>query len=278
MSVGEGAPEAAEGRAPSGDDEALTLLASGELEVLGRLRDASNATLYCRVSGDGRSAYCVHKPVAGERPLWDFPDGTLANRERAAYLVSEAAGWRVAPPTVLRDGPFGPGMCQLWVEPDGDESLVELVRGRDAPAGWFAVLEAVLADDTPAVLMHRDDERLRRIALFDAVINNADRKGGHLLATAAGEVYGIDHGVSFAVESKLRTLLWGWADAPLTEAERATLAALADSLAGSLGAALGELLDAEEVEATAARVRGLLRAGRLPGPGGDWPSVPWPPI
>jgi uncharacterized repeat protein (TIGR03843 family) len=281
VSESEGVPELADGLPPASDQDALELLAEGRLEVVGRLRAASNATLYCQVSLGEVSAACVHKPVAGERPLWDFPDGTLASRERAAYLVSEAMGWRIVPPTVLREGPYGPGMCQLWIEADGDERLIGLVRGHHPPGGWFAVAEALLADDEPAVLIHRDDQRLRRVALFDAVINNADRKGGHLLVTADGHLYGIDHGVTFAVEDKLRTLLWGWADEPLTEAELAALAELAAALEAPphpLRAALADLLDEAEVAATAARVRELRATGRFPAPAQDRPAVPWPPM
>ncbi|HVF19363.1 MAG TPA: SCO1664 family protein, partial [Mycobacteriales bacterium] len=128
------------------------MLRDGEITVEARLVDASNATLYCAVEDADLRAACVYKPIQGERPLWDFPDGTLAHREVAAYLVSVATGWDVVPPTVLRDGPFGAGMVQLWI--DVDES-VDL-----------------------GALVHSDHDALRRMALFDAVVNNADRKGG----------------------------------------------------------------------------------------------------
>jgi uncharacterized repeat protein (TIGR03843 family) len=258
----------------------LELLREGELEVSGRLVDASNATLYCTVTLDGRSAPCVHKPVAGERPLWDFPDGTLANREVATYLVSAATGWALVPPTVMRGGPFGPGMCQLWVETE-EEALGELVALRPAgrrTRGWLPVIEAVLGDGERAVLAHRDDDRLRRLAVFDVVVNNADRKGGHLLPTAAGHLYGVDHGVCFSADDKLRTLLWGWAGEPLPAEATEVLGRLAADLAGGLGATLGELLDPDEVSATRDRIDRLLAEGRHPSPGGGWPAVPWPPI
>ncbi len=170
------------------------LLTAGTLEVEGRLLDASNATLYCSASLDGVVAACVYKPVAGERPLWDFPDGTLAEREVAAYELSALSGWNIVPPTIYRDGPHGPGMVQLWI--DMDESI-----------------------DVMAFVRRGQSERLRQIAVYDAVINNADRKGGHLLPTRDGRVYGVDHGVTFSVEPKLRTLLWQWAGQPLPEAE-----------------------------------------------------------
>lgn len=233
--------------------DALALLRDGELTVEGRLLDASNATFYCAVADEHHSAACVYKPIAGERPLWDFPDGTLAEREVAAYELSAATEWFVVPPTVLRDGPAGPGMVQLWIETDEDVNLGRLIR-------------------------RRDDQCLRRIAVFDAVINNADRKGGHLLPTPQGHIYGVDHGVSFHVEDKLRTVLWQWAGAKLPAELRAVLVALRSDLDGALGERLGELLTRREVRQTRNRIDRLLTRGCHPEPTGDWPPVPWPPI
>ncbi len=234
-------------------DEALALLREGELAIEGRLLDASNATFYCAVAAGAHSAACVYKPIAGERPLWDFPDGTLAEREVAAYEVSAATGWLIVPPTVYRDGPAGPGMVQLWVDTDDTVDIARYMRRRDI-------------------------EGLRHIAVFDAVINNADRKGGHLLPTAAGHVHGVDHGVSFSVEDKLRTVLWQWAGARFPAPVRDVLEALRVQLDGALGERLGELLTRREVRRTRTRVERLLAAGRHPEPSGDWPPVPWPPI
>lgn len=236
------------------DDDALVLLAQGELHVEGRLVAASNATLYCSVSHDGRTAACVYKPVAGERPLWDFPTGTLGHREVATYLTSEATGWQVVPPTVWRDGPFGPGMVQLWIDVDESVDPIELLRS--------------------------EDEAVRRIAVLDAVVNNGDRKGGHVLATAGGHVFGIDHGVTFAVEDKLRTLLWQWEGEQLGDETLTVLDRLANGLAraGTLRRALGVHLAGEEVDATADRVARLLESGVHPGPSPDWPPIPWPPF
>jgi len=231
---------------------ALDLLATGEIDVQGRLIDASNATLYCAISGNGLEAACVYKPVAGERPLWDFPDGTLAAREVAAFAVSAATGWDLVPPTVLRDGPYGPGMVQLWIDTDETVDLGELARS--------------------------DHPDLARMVVLDAVINNADRKGGHLLPTEQGQVFGIDHGVCFSVEDKLRTLLWQWRGDPLPEAARETLEELRADLDSTLGTALRTLLDRREVRATTRRVDRLLREGTYPLPSGDWPAVPWPPF
>ncbi|MEV7202933.1 SCO1664 family protein [Streptomyces griseoluteus] len=260
--------------------DAAELLAHGELTVRGRIRDASNAALFCTVALDGREATCVYKPVAGERPLWDFPDGTLAGREVAAYEVSRATGWDLIPPTVLRDGPYGEGMCQLWIEVSTDAELLALAEGEEAGPGWKAIGLADVGEGRTALLVHADDDRLRRLAVLDAVINNADRKGGHLLPTVAGHLYGIDHGVSFNAENKLRTLLWGWAGEPLTEQAVGVLASLRDSLAegATLAAKLAPLLTPAEIEATRARVDSLLATGRHPEPTGEWPAIPWPPV
>ncbi|GAA2509601.1 SCO1664 family protein [Actinocorallia cavernae] len=260
------------------DPGAAELLARGELTVRGRIRDASNAALFCTVAHDGREADCVYKPVAGERPLWDFPDGTLAAREVAAYEVSEATGWGLVPPTVLRDGPYGEGMCQLWIEVSPEPELLALVDGEEPEPGWKAIGLAEVGEGRTALLVHADDERLRRLAVLDAVINNADRKGGHLLPTADGRLYGIDHGVTFNAEDKLRTLLWGWAGEPLTAEAVGVLKGLRDALDGALGERLGPLITTAELDATRARVAALLASGLHPEPGGDWPVIPWPPV
>ncbi len=231
---------------------ALTLLREGELSVEGRLVDASNATLYCTTTHEGVTATCVYKPVRGERPLWDFPDGTLAGRELGAYLVSAATGWGVVPPTVLRDGPFGSGMCQLWVDVDETVDLQVLARS--------------------------DHEDLRRMAVLDAVINNADRKGGHLLPTTEGRVHGVDHGICFSAEDKLRTLLWQWRGEPLSDEALEMLSRLRAELEGQLHNALSEHLTRREVRRTKERVDRLLATGLHPYPSQDWPAIPWPPF
>jgi len=230
----------------------LAVLAEGELSIEGRLVDASNTTLYGQVSAGAVEFACVYKPVAGERPLWDFPDGTLAGREVAAYLVSEATGWGIVPPTVMRDGPLGVGMCQQWIDIDPDADLL--------------------------ALLHSDHPGLRRMAAFDAVVNNADRKGGHLLPAPGGHVFGVDHGVCFSTDEKLRTILWQWRGAPLPDETVATLERLRDDLVGELGEGLRGLLTGKEVAATRRRVDRLLRARRFPEPGDGWPPVPWPPF
>ena len=239
-------------------EDALVLLRDGELSVEGRVMDASNGTFYCAVSADGVAAACVYKPVAGERPLWDFPDGTLAGREVAAFEVSAAAGWNIVPPTVHRDGPLGPGMVQLWIAEDDTADLLMLIR-------------------------RRDNNALRRIAVFDAVVNNADRKGGHLLPSRSdrhgpGHIYGVDHGVCFHGDDKLRTVLWQWAGKRLPADAMDTLASLRADLDGPLCERLSGLLSSREIGRTRRRVDTLLATARHPEPSDDWPAVPWPPI
>ncbi|MDT0437503.1 MULTISPECIES: SCO1664 family protein [Streptomyces] len=267
-------------RIPPGSVSTAEHLARGELTVRGQIRDASNAVLYCAVAHAGEEVTCVYKPVRGERPLWDFPDGTLAQREVAAYEVSEATGWGLVPATVLRDGPYGEGMCQRWIEGGPGEDLLRLVDAEEPGPGWKAIGFADVGEGRTALLVHADDERLRRLAVLDAVINNADRKGGHLLPAADGRLYGIDHGVTFNTENKLRTLLWGWAGEPLTAEAVTVLRGLADALgpAGDLTARLTPLITAAELDATRARVDALLASGTHPEPSGEWPAIPWPPL
>jgi len=257
---------------------ALQLLRRGEITVEGRLVEASNATLFCEISHEGVEGRCVYKPVAGERPLWDFPDGTLAAREVAAYAVSESTGWDVVPPTVLRDGPFGPGMCQLWVDVDPDVELVDVTEPGDLPPGWLRVLDALGSAGQPVVLAHADDPRLRRIAVLDTVLNNADRKAGHVLPLRDGSVHGIDHGVCFHAEDKLRSVLWGWAGSPFTEQETAALRHLDEDLDGRLGAQLAGLLTRREISAARHRVGRTIAEGAFPFPVEGWPTIPWPPF
>ena len=274
------APERIPPRSVTPPPDAAGLLARGELTVRGRIREASNAALYCTVSYDGEDSACIYTPIAGERPLWDFPDGTLAQREVAAYEVSQATGWGLVPPTVLRDGPYGEGMCQLWVEVAPEAELLALVDGEEPEPGWKAIGFAEVGEGRTALLVHADDERLRRLAVLDAVINNADRKGGHLLPTGEGRLYGIDHGVTFNAENKLRTLLWGWAGEALTEEAVDVLEGLRKGLAegGPLAARLEPLITGAEIDATRARVGALLASGTHPEPSGQWPAIPWPPV
>lgn len=237
---------------------ALDALLHGDLEIVGRLVEASNATLYCELSlpaplPDGTTTvHAVYKPIRGERPLDDFPHGTLAFREVAAFDVSEALGGSVVPPTVLRDGPLGQGAAQLWIDVDDSADVLQMILTRDG--------------------------RLRRFALLDAITNNADRKGGHILPTATGEVHGCDHGICFSAEPKLRTVLWGWKGDPLSDVEIADVVRVRESLDGDLGARLGELLAPREVDATRRRADALLASGCFPEPDPWRHVIPWPPF
>jgi hypothetical protein len=244
-------------------DRATTLdvLREGDIEVVGRIVGSSNNALFVRVTrpcpddepGPPQRLDAIYKPTRGERPLDDFPTGTLSRREVAAWLVSEAIGWGIVPPTVLRDGPYGDGMLQAFVEIDATVDVV-----------------AMVVDDDP---------RLRRMAVFDAAVNNTDRKGGHILPVDGGRhVHGVDHGVTFSVVPKLRTVLWGWRGEPLDADERAGLERLREALGGTLAEELRELLDRREIAATRRRVEQLLAEGRFPFPSPTWPAVPWPPF
>ncbi|HWM57757.1 MAG TPA: SCO1664 family protein [Pseudonocardia sp.] len=253
------------------------LLRHGRLEITGRLVDASNATLFGTVSADGVALKCVYKPVRGERPLWDFPDGTLAGREVATFLISEAAGFDVVPHTLLRDGPFGPGMVQVWVETDDERELVDVCEPAAVPDGWIGVLRARGERGRPAVLVHADTPSLRRMAAFDVVVNNADRKGGHVLAGTDGHLYGVDHGLTLHVEDKLRTVLWGWVGQPLPPDTVEPLEKLQAELdGGGLRELLREHITRREIRTLSSRVDALLTAGCYPEPSGYGPAIPWP--
>ncbi|HET7495926.1 MAG TPA: SCO1664 family protein [Candidatus Limnocylindrales bacterium] len=242
-------------------DRAATIevLRDGDIEVVGRIIGSSNNAMFVRVTlpcpdpGEpARVLEAIHKPTAGERPLDDFPDGTLTRREVAAYLVSEATEWGIVPPTLMRDGPFGEGMIQAYIEPDPSVDVVDWIN-----------------DDEP---------RLRRMAVFDAAVNNTDRKGGHILPVDGGRhVYGVDHGVCFSVTPKLRTVLWAWRGEPLLPDEVDGLGRIRDALDGDLGADLRSLLSRAEIRATSRRVDALLDRRRFPLPSPSWPAIPWPP-
>ena len=239
--------------------EALELLTRGELALVGRLWASTNNAMLCLATlpgaGDGGAALeaaCIYKPVLGERPLGDFPDATLGRREVAAFAVSRASGWDIVPPTVLRDGPFGEGMVQLWIRVDPSVDPVGLV-----------------IDEHPC---------LRPSAVFDAAVNNTDRKAGHLIPAPGGHVYGVDHGVTFSAVPKLRTVLWGWRGEPFNPEEVAVLHGLRRGLDGTLGAELRALLDPIEVAATCRRIERLLAAGTFPQPDPRRPALPWPPV
>jgi len=240
------------GEPPAGRAATLTLLADGDLEVVGRLTDATNATFLCQISGGLSGMLAVYKPRRGERPLDDFPIGTLGNRERAAFLVSEATGWEIVPPTLLRDGPLGPGMVQAWIEIDESVDVLELVM--------------------------TSDERLRTVCLLDAMTNNADRKGTHLLPVESGHIYGVDHGICFSREPKLRTVLWAWRGTKIAPDEMACVQRVRAALDSDLGEELRELLSEREIAATVRRVEALIGSCTFPEPDPTRPAVPWPPF
>ncbi|WP_085161915.1 SCO1664 family protein [Mycobacterium lacus] len=260
------------------------VLRDGALTVIGRIRSASNATYLCESTRGQRSVHCVYKPVSGEQPLWDFPDGTLAGRELSAYLVSTQLGWNIVPYTVIRDGPAGPGMLQLWVQQPGDAvgsdpepgpDLVDLFPARKPRPGYLSVLRAYDYAGDEVILMHADDIRLRRIAVFDVLINNADRKGGHILRGLDGHVYGVDHGLCLHVEDKLRTVLWGWAGKPIDDETLEVVAGLDDALGDRLGDALAGTITPAEIRALRRRALALLDNPVMPGPNRHRP-IPWP--
>ena len=248
-------------------------LQHGEIELTGRITTASNATFLARLDG----IPVVYKPVAGERPLWDFPDGDLASREVAAYLVSEAFGWNVVPRTWLRDGPLGSGMVQLWQDVDPEQDAVDLVSTDAVPGeGWRRVFDGTDNADRTVTLIHEDSTAMRRMAVFDIVVNNADRKGAHVLAMADGRRHGVDHGLTFHVEHKLRTVLWGWLGEELATDELDGVDCVLSDLAGELGEALAGLISDAEIAALTARCDRLRSAGRFPSPHGRMPPMPWP--
>jgi hypothetical protein len=232
---------------------ALQLLGQGDFsEVHGLLTWGSNYTFLASVADDEMQSLAIYKPRQGERPLWDFPDGTLCQREVAAFVVSEALNWRLVPPTILRDGPSGPGMVQLFIEHDPDQH-------------YFTF--------GPEYKL-----QLQRIALFDCIINNADRKGGHCLLDKQGHIWAIDHGVSFHTQLKLRSVIWDFARERISEEHLAGIRAFAECLVeNELNRTLHELLDDREVLALHRRTKTLLEGAVYPKPGPDM-SYPWPPI
>lgn len=237
---------------------------------------ASNATFLAELSSGDEVTQWVYKPVEGERPLWDFPHRTLGLREVAAYEVSRIGGFDCVPVTVFVEGPLGPGSLQAWVDIDQQQTdqLVDLVPSNRVPKrGWFSCVDGLDSHDRPISVIHADVPLLRRLAVFDVLINNADRKGGHILGSE-GWVFGVDHGVSFHTDHKLRTLLWGWAGAELTDDELDLVRTAQDDAPEQLT----KLLDEAEIAAFVRRAELLLRRGRLPRPRGEWPSIPWPPF
>jgi len=223
----------------------LLSLQTGELRIIGRITDASNATLLAQIE----EHRVVYKPIAGERPLWDFPDGNLAQREFASFLVSDFLGFDVVPNTVLRDGPYGIGMVQEWIDPNETIDVVQFAQTQS--------------------------KKIRQMALFDALINNGDRKFGHILPVSEDIVYGCDHGVTFNRENKLRTVLWQWAGREFDANEIAVIELFIEKFDSKQ---FSDLLTSEEIEATLKRAEDLLTGQLFPEPSPDWPAIPWPPF
>jgi hypothetical protein len=229
------------------ESKILDRIKNEELTISGRLIDASNATLFGNLKDD-EDFKIIYKPVAGERPLWDFADGSLAAREYAAYLFSEIFEFHLVPETVLRDGPFGFGMVQRWIDEAQPENLIEIAQG--------------------------DFPDLRKMIFFDALINNADRKYGHILIGDNDQILGCDHGISFHVEDKLRTVLWQYSGDDLNEEEKSLLKKISDYKFDEFN----DLLTKDEIKAIGERALNLLNIGRLPTPAVDRPAIPWPPV
>nr|WP_255479725.1 SCO1664 family protein [Quadrisphaera sp. RL12-1S] len=279
-------------------------MSAGDLEVTGRVLGASNTTLLARVTSGERSLACVYKPVAGEAPLWDFPDGTLAGREVAAALVSDAAGWDVVPPTVLREGELGLGSVQAWVGPSPEDGpyvdapgsrrrggsvvsgglgepgagVIDVVPPSRVPDGWLTVVQGEGYRGEAVCLVHADHPGLVRMAAFDAVVNNADRKGGHVLRGLDDRVHGVDHGLTFHADPKLRTVLWGFAGRPFDDEVVALLERTAAVLDGDLADVLSALVTEDELLAAQLRVERLLERRRFPKPPPGGRALPWPPF
>lgn len=267
-------------------DRLIHALRHGAITLTGQLVESSNGALLGSVAGPTGPITCVYKPVAFERPLWDFPVGTLAGRERAAYLVSRLAGWDCVPPTVLRDGPFGPGMVQRWLDDARRDAAAGLFEPDAVPAGWHRVLHGQDRDGRPVVLAHVDDTALAVLAAFDVVVNNADRKAGHILVDPDGSIVGVDHGLTFHRDPKLRSILWGWVGGPLPAPvlrglERLSSALDPDAPAGyapEMVAELADLLTDAELDALRRRIAVLRHTGTFPAPPDDRSPIPWPPL
>ena len=226
----------------------MQTLLSQSMRVVGRLIDASNATLLAEIETDNQIQKVIYKPVAGEKPLWDFQDGNLAHREYCAFLLSNRAGFDLVPNTVLRDGPFGFGMVQEWIYTDEEIDIINFGQS--------------------------DDSQLKRMAIFDAIINNTDRKYGHLLYKE-GKLLGCDHGVTFHSEDKLRTVIWQFSGEKIDKQE---MLLIESASALDYPNLFESYLTQDEIAAIYERINQLLKSGRFPSPSENWPAIPWPPV
>lgn len=226
----------------------MQTLLSQSMRVVGRLIDASNATLLAEIESDNQTQKVIYKPVAGEKPLWDFQDGNLAHREYCAFLLSNRAGFDLVPNTVLRDGPFGFGMVQEWIDTDEEIDIINFGQS--------------------------DDSQLKRMAIFDSIINNTDRKYGHLLYKE-GKLLGCDHGVTFHSEDKLRTVIWQFSGEKIDKQE---MLLIESASALDYPNLFESYLTQDEIAAIYERINRLLKSGRFPSPSENWPAIPWPPV
>lgn len=226
----------------------MQTLLSQSMRVVGRLIDASNATLLAEIESDNQTQKVIYKPVAGEKPLWDFQDGNLAHREYCAFLLSNRAGFDLVPNTVLRNGPFGFGMVQEWIDTDEEIDIINFGQS--------------------------DDSQLKRMAIFDAIINNTDRKYGHLLYKE-GKLLGCDHGVTFHSEDKLRTVIWQFSGEKIDKQE---MLLIESASALDYPNLFESYLTQDEIAAIYERINRLLKSGRFPSPSENWPAIPWPPV
>lgn len=237
------------------------------LTVIGQLSNASNTTLL--VEGDSQKF--IYKPKIGERELWDFPTGSLYLRERASFVLSELLNWNLIPSTQIVEGPHGIGMLQYWIEAQVDQ--VDIFYPGEVPDSWLSITSGVDETGNQVVLAHSANEQLKLIALFDVLINNADRKAGHILTDKENKLWAIDHGVTFNVEPKLRTVLWGWID---QQVDNERLIQIEQAKTQISDSELPELLTQEEVASLIARMDLVLQEKKFPAPSPNWPAVPWP--
>lgn len=235
-----------------GVERAIRLLSHGQVELVGQIMSSSNAIFMTRVDDGDLQSLAIYKPQRGERPLWDFDHGTLCLREVATYVLSQTLGWPLVPPTVLRDGPYGPGALQLYIDADYE-------------ANYFTFREEQLLDLCP-------------VALFDVLANNADRKGGHLLLDPWNRIWAIDNALTFHSEPKLRTVIWDFAGEPIPEEYLADLRQLREHMAleNALRQALTALLAEDEIAALQVRLTELLESAIFPHPDPTRRQVPWP--
>lgn len=243
-------------------------LRAANVEILGRHPQASNAAFVVSCEHGDTSVRALYKPASGERHLWDFPNAVLGLREVAAYALAEALGLPFIPPTIWRDDlPLGPGSLQLWID---DASLADVEVVTEAAEGWLHVLDAELQDGTEVQVVHRDLPELRMLAFLDLLLNNADRKAGHMLRDAGGALWAVDHGVTFHSEPKLRTVLWGFAGQPI----QSDLLQRLDPQLLAIDAVEAALIPLE-LKALEQRMRAVATMGMYPSPT-HWPAIPWP--